>query len=121
MLHFVCLSAYAYDFKSKVHCGSALGPGASGLPCYCAPLVCVPDVIGVLTVWRHKKPKTIKLPGWRFVKRTFQKENVSSPPVISRTFKLDEKSKLIKLEVSDKDFRDKKRQFPLRLLPGPFF
>ena len=28
---FVCLYVYAYDFKSKVHCRSALGPGASGL------------------------------------------------------------------------------------------
>jgi len=26
------MAAYAYDFKSEVHCGSALGPGASGLP-----------------------------------------------------------------------------------------
>ena len=26
----------------------ALGPGASGLPYYCTPLVCVPDVIGGL-------------------------------------------------------------------------
>jgi len=32
--------------------------GASGLSYYCAPLVCVPDVIGLLTVWRHNKPKT---------------------------------------------------------------
>jgi len=54
----VSLSVYAYDSKTKVHCGSAIGPGASGLPCYCAPLVCVPTVIGVLTVWRHNKPKT---------------------------------------------------------------
>jgi len=38
----VCLYVYAYDFKSKVHCGNALGPGTSGLPYYCAPLICVP-------------------------------------------------------------------------------
>ena len=38
--------------------GSALRPGASGQPNYCAPLVCVPDVIGWLSVWRHYKPKT---------------------------------------------------------------
>jgi len=54
----VCLHMYAYDFKSKDHCGSALGPGASGLPCYCTPLVCVRDVIGGLAVWRHNKPNT---------------------------------------------------------------
>ena len=42
----VCLHVYAYAFKSKLHCGGALGPGTCGLPYYCAPLVCVPDVIG---------------------------------------------------------------------------
>jgi len=36
----------------------AIRPGASGLPCYCALLVCVPDVIGLLAVWRLNKPKT---------------------------------------------------------------
>ena len=35
-------------------------PGASGLPYYCAPLVCVSDVIELLAVWRHNKPKTKK-------------------------------------------------------------
>jgi len=30
--YLVCLHVCAYAFKSKVHCGSALGPGASGLP-----------------------------------------------------------------------------------------
>ena len=30
---------------SKVHCESALGPGASGISYYCAPRVCVPDII----------------------------------------------------------------------------
>jgi len=32
----------------------------SGLPYYCAPLVRVPDVLGLLavTVWRHNKPKS---------------------------------------------------------------
>jgi len=42
----------------KVHCGSALGPGASGLPYYCAPLVCIPAVLGVLAVWQHINPNT---------------------------------------------------------------
>jgi len=34
--------------------------GASGLPCYCAPLVCISVVIGLLAVWQHNKPKTKK-------------------------------------------------------------
>ena len=34
--------------------------GASGLPYYCAPLVCVSEVIESLAVWRHNKPKTKK-------------------------------------------------------------
>jgi len=33
--------------------------GASRLPYYCTPLVCVPTVIGLLAVWRHNKPKNI--------------------------------------------------------------
>jgi len=49
---FVCQRVYAYAFKSKVHCVIALGPGASGLPYYCTPLVCVPAVIGRLGMWR---------------------------------------------------------------------
>ena len=35
--------------------------GASGLPYYCTPLVCISVVIGLLTVWLHKKPKTKKI------------------------------------------------------------
>ena len=31
--------------------------GASGLPYYCTPLVCISAVIGLLTVWRHYKTK----------------------------------------------------------------
>ena len=34
--------------------------GASGLPYYCAPLVCVSEVIESLAVWRHYKSKTKK-------------------------------------------------------------
>jgi len=30
---------------------------ASGLPYYCAPLVCISVVIELLAVWRHNKPK----------------------------------------------------------------
>jgi len=32
--------------------------GASGLPYYCAPRACVSDVLELLAVWRHYKPKT---------------------------------------------------------------
>ena len=55
--YFVCLYFCEYAFNSKVHCGSALRPGASGLPYYCTPLVCVPGVIGTLAVWREKSQK----------------------------------------------------------------
>ena len=34
-----------------MNCGSAFEPGASGLPFYCTPPVCVPAVIGALAVW----------------------------------------------------------------------
>jgi len=54
---FVCLHVCAYAFKIKVHCWSAFEPGASVLPCYCTPPVCVPDVIGVLAVWRQNNQK----------------------------------------------------------------
>jgi len=47
---FVCLHVCAYAFKSKVHCESAFAPGAFVRPFYCAPPVCVPDVIAV---WRQ--------------------------------------------------------------------
>ena len=47
----------AYASKFKVHCGSAFEPGASGLPHYCTPSVCFPDVIGALAVWQHKNNK----------------------------------------------------------------
>jgi len=49
----VCLHVCAYAFKCKVHGGSALGLGNSGLPYYCTPPVTVPDVIGGLAVWLH--------------------------------------------------------------------
>ena len=37
----------------KVYTAVQPMPGASGLPYYCTPSVCVPDVIGVLAVWRQ--------------------------------------------------------------------
>ena len=75
----VCISAYAHVYKNNNHktkhknntnskqhpyvrgplqeCRS-IRSGASGLPYYCAPLVCVSAVIDSLAVWRHNKPKT---------------------------------------------------------------
>ena len=76
----VCISAYAnVYFQNNIHKSKhkndttseqhpcVRGPlrkcrsirsGASGLPYYCAPLVCVSAVIDSLAVWRHNKPKT---------------------------------------------------------------
>jgi len=34
--------------------------GASRLPYYCTPLVCVSEVLELLAVWRHNNPKTKK-------------------------------------------------------------
>jgi len=57
----VCIFAFAYIFKFKVHCGSAVRFGRA-LPCY--PITqrrttCTfPAVLGLLAVWRHNKPKT---------------------------------------------------------------
>ena len=62
---FVCLQVCAYAFKFKVHCGGALGPGASGLPYYCTPPVTVPDVIGGLVVWWHNNTQKKKSPNQR--------------------------------------------------------
>ena len=39
---------------------SAFEPGTSGLPYYCTPPVCVPDVIGGLALWRHNNNKKKK-------------------------------------------------------------
>jgi len=54
---FVYLRVRAFAFKFKVLCGSAFEPGASGLPYYYTPPVCVPDVIGGLAVCRHNNNK----------------------------------------------------------------
>jgi len=50
---FVCLHVYVYALESKLHRGSALGQCAVKPYYYCAPRVCVPDVIGGLAVWWH--------------------------------------------------------------------
>jgi len=63
---FVCLHVCAYTSKFKVHCGSAFEPGASVLPYYCKPPVCIPAVLGALAVWRHNSWKcSISLPNPR--------------------------------------------------------
>ena len=53
----VYLRVCAYVFKFKVHCGSALESGASGLPYYCSPPVCSPTVFGALAVWWYNIKK----------------------------------------------------------------
>jgi len=47
--------------------------GTSRLPYYCTPLVCIPDVIGLLVVWLHIKPKTKNLPSLCGVKQPKKK------------------------------------------------
>ena len=60
--YFICLQVCVYAFKSKVHCGSALRPGTSGLPYYCTPLVCAPAIIGALAVWQQNTKTKQKHP-----------------------------------------------------------
>jgi len=57
---FGCLHVCVYVSKFEVHCGNAFEPGASGLPYYCTPPVCVPDVLDTLAVWRLTKKKNYK-------------------------------------------------------------
>jgi len=64
----VCLFLFLFRFYTCVSvCLQIQGPlwecrsirsGFCGLSYYHAPLVCVPDVIGGLAVWRYYKPKT---------------------------------------------------------------
>jgi len=56
-LSFVWLHVCAYVSKFKVHYGSAFEPGASGLPYYCTPLVCIPAVPSAIAVWQHNQKK----------------------------------------------------------------
>jgi len=56
------LNIHIHHFKTIFMCprkiaGVPCEPEASGLPYYCTPPVCVPDVIGALAVWRHNIPK----------------------------------------------------------------
>jgi len=54
---FIRLHVCAYAIHSMIHCGSAFEPGASGLPHYCTPPVCVPAVLGAPAVWRQNNQK----------------------------------------------------------------
>ena len=54
---YICVCVYLQIQGPLRECRS-IRPGVSGLPYYCAPLVCVPEVIGLLALWRHIKPKT---------------------------------------------------------------
>jgi len=56
---YICVCVYL-QIKGPLRECRSIRTGASGLPYYCAPLVCVPGVIGLLAVWRHNKPKTKK-------------------------------------------------------------
>jgi len=60
-LLFVCFYVCVYlQIQGPLRECCSILPGASVLLYYCAPLVCVPDVIGLLAVWWHNKPKTKK-------------------------------------------------------------
>jgi len=62
--------------KSIVHCGSAFGPGASGLPYYYTPHVTAPHVIGARAVWRQNMPGGLRITHHQF-KRSKLKCNIS--------------------------------------------
>jgi len=68
----------AKNSDSMVYCG-AFEPGASGLPYYCTPPVCVPAVLGALAVWRHNKQN--KKCGWVFFISGLQKDVRKDPQV----------------------------------------
>jgi len=54
----VCVSLH---IQSPLRECRSIRSGASGLPYYCAPLVCISDVMELLVVRRHNKPKTKNL------------------------------------------------------------
>ena len=55
---FACLRSRISSNPRSTAGVRSIRPGASRLSYYCAPLVCVPTVLGLLAVWRHKKLKT---------------------------------------------------------------
>jgi len=77
-------------FKSKVHCRSAVrfGRDSADYLIYCAPLVCVPDVIGGLAVWWHYKPKTKQV--WNHVNWRLLGSNPARNPQTPIAIPLDE-------------------------------
>jgi len=85
---FVCISAFSFVFKSKVHCESAVqfSRALSGYPITAYQIVYVPDVTGLLAVWRLNKPKpktkTVQLQwlGWTFETQESKKERKSQRP-----------------------------------------
>jgi len=58
---FVCTRVCVFlHIQSPLRECRSIRSGASGLPHYCAPLVCVSDVMELLAVWWHNKPKNKK-------------------------------------------------------------
>jgi len=57
---YTCVCVFLHIQSLLRECCS-IRSGDSGLPYYCAPLVCISAVIGLLTVWWHNKPKTKNL------------------------------------------------------------
>ena len=58
---YICVCVCVWISIAEVPFDSA---GASGLPYYCAPRVCVPVVIGGLVVWWYKNPRSRKTFKW---------------------------------------------------------
>jgi len=56
---YTCVCVFLHIQSLLRECRS-IRSGASGLPYYCAPLVCVSEVIELLAVWWHNKPKSKK-------------------------------------------------------------
>ena len=53
-------NSYQTNHENNITCGSAYEPGGSGLPYYCTPPVCVPDVLCAIPVWRLSTKKNQK-------------------------------------------------------------
>jgi len=64
-----CVVANQKKELSKIHCGSAFGPGACGLPYYCTIPVTVPVVMGARTLFQQDTKKKSR-PGFEWVTRT---------------------------------------------------
>ena len=54
---YTCVCVFLHIQCPLQECRS-IRSGTSGLPYYCAPLVCVSAVVQLLAVWRHNKSKT---------------------------------------------------------------